>query len=242
MVRVTRQVAERIAELARLLIDDEGTDTPLQQLAELALELVPGSSAAGVVAATGSAWIVTGSPAGIAELHRQQLESGGGPLLETIRSGEARRIDDVEQELRWPGACRAMAGLGLRSCLIVPVRTDRRPGGALAVYGRRAEAFAGSGQDMALLFAAQGGVAVRNAAAYRGCRDLVTNLNAALESRAVIEQAKGILVAEHGCDPEKAFRELSRTSQRTNRKVRDIAADLVAGRIDRGQFRPAGDS
>jgi GAF domain-containing protein len=242
MVRVTRQLAERIAELARLLLDDEGTDVPLQQLTELALELIPGSSAAGVVAATDGTWIVTGSPVAVAELHRQQLQSGNGPLLEAVRYGEARRIDDVEQELRWPEACRALASMGARSCLIVPVRTDRRPGGALAVYGREPDAFAGSGQDIALLFAAQGGVAIRNAAAYRNCRDLVTNLNAALESRAVIEQAKGILVAEHGCDPEVAFKELSRVSQRTNRKVRDISADLVAGRIDREQFRPAGDS
>jgi GAF domain-containing protein len=242
MVRLTRQHAERIAELARLLLDDEGTDVPLQQLTELALELIPGSSAAGVAAATDGTWIVTGSPAAITELHRQQLQTGNGPLLEAIRYGEARRIDDVEHELRWPEACRALASLGARSCLIVPLRTDRRPGGALAVYGRQPAAFAGSGQDIALLFAAQGGVAIRNAAAYRNCRDLVTNLNAALESRAVIEQAKGILVAEHRCDPEVAFKELSRVSQRTNRKVREISADLVAGRIDRGQFRPAGDS
>jgi GAF domain-containing protein len=242
MVRVTRQLAERIADLARLLLDDRATDSPLQQLTELALELIPGSSAAGVVAATNGTWIVTGSPAVIAELHRDQLQSGSGPLLEAVRYGEARRIDDVEQELRWPDACRALAGLGARSCLIVPLRTDRKPGGALAVYGRRPEAFAGSGQDIALLFAAQGGVAIRNAAAYRSCQELVTNLNAALESRAVIEQAKGILVAEHGCDPEVAFKELSRMSQRTNRKVREISADLVAGRIDRGQFRPMGDS
>jgi GAF domain-containing protein len=242
MVRVTRQLAERIAELTRLLLDDEGTDVPLQQLTELALELIPGSSAAGVVAATDGSWIVTGAPEGIADLHRQQLQSGSGPLLEALRYGEARRVDDVEQELRWPDACRALAGLGLRSCLTVPVRTDRKPGGALAVYGRRPDAFAGAGQDIALLFAAQGGVAIRNATAYRSCRELVTNLHAALESRAVIEQAKGILVAEHGCDPEVAFKELSRVSQRTNRKVREISAELVAGRIDRAQFRPADDS
>jgi GAF domain-containing protein len=242
MVRVTRQLAERIAELARLFLDDEGTDAPLYQLTELALELIPGSSAAGVVAATDGTWIVTGSPAAITDLHRQQLQAGSGPLLEAVRYGEARRVDDVKQELRWPEACQALAALRLRSCLIVPLRTDRRPGGALAVYGREPEAFAGSGQDIALLFAAQGGVAVRNATAYRNCRDLVTNLNAALESRAVIEQAKGILVAEHGCDPEVAFQELSRISQRTNRKVRELSADLVAGRIERGQFRPAGGS
>jgi GAF domain-containing protein len=241
MLRVTRQLAERIADLARLLLDDEGTDVPLQQLTELAMQLIPGSAAAGVVAAADSAWVYAASSADATELHRRQMLAGTGPLVEAIRYGEARRIDDTAQEQRWPEAGREMAGTGWRSCLIVPLRTDRRPGGALAVYGSAPEAFTGAGHDIALLFAAQGGVALRNAAAYRNCRQLVVNLQAAIESRAVIEQAKGILVGEHGCDPEVAFKELSRMSQRTNRKVRDISADLVAGRIDRGQFRPGRD-
>jgi transcriptional regulator with GAF, ATPase, and Fis domain len=242
MVRVTRQLAERIADLARLLIDDEGTDAPLQQLTELAMQLIPGSAAAGVVAATDSTWSYASSPADAGDLHRNQIQAGSGPLVEAIRYGEARRIDDTRQEQRWPEACREMAELGFGSCLILPLRTDRRPGGALVVYGTEPEAFVGAGHDLALLFAAQGGVALHNAAAYRDCRQLVVNLQLALESRAVIEQAKGILVAEHGCDPETAFKELSRMSQRTNRKVRDISADLVAGRIDRGQLKPEPDA
>jgi AmiR/NasT family two-component response regulator len=52
----------------------------------------------------------------------------------------------------------------------------------------------------------------------------------------VIEQAKGILVAEHGYSPDVAFKRLSVLSQNTNRKIRDIAADLVAGKINEGQL------
>jgi AmiR/NasT family two-component response regulator len=81
-------------------------------------------------------------------------------------------------------------------------------------------------------------VAVRNASVYRDCRSLVANLQMAMESRAVIEQAKGILVAERGCDPDTAFKELSRISQNSNRKVREIAADLVAGKA--GDQPPSG--
>lgn len=241
MVRVTRQLAERIADLARLLLDDEGSDAPLQGLTDLALELIPGSVGAGMVAASDTTWVYTGSPETVSELHRKQMQSGEGPVAEAVRYGEARRVDDTALEQRWPAACAAMADAGFGSCLVLPVRTDRKPGGALVAYGRNADAFTGSGHDVALLFAAQGGVAVRNAAAYRNCRQLVANLQVALESRAVIEQAKGILVAEHGCDPDIAFKELSRISQRSNRKVRDIAADLVAGRAERSQFRPGGD-
>jgi GAF domain-containing protein len=241
MVKVTRQLAERIADLAQLLLDDDGSDGPLEQLTELALELIPGSAAAGVVAAGDTSWAFTASAAAVGDLNRLQLHGGEGPVADAIRYGEARRIDDTGSEQRWPAVCSAIADAGFGSCLVLPLRTDRKPGGALVIYGRAPDAFAGSGHDIALLFAAQGGVALRNAAAYRSCRQLVANLRAALESRAVIEQAKGILVAEYGCHPEVAFKELSRLSQNTNRKVRDIAADLVAGRIDGGQFRPGAD-
>jgi hypothetical protein len=241
MVRVTRQLAERIADLAQLLLDDEASDGPVEQLTALALELIPGSAAAGVVAAGDTSWAFTASAPAVAELNRLQLRGGDGPVAEAVRYGEARRIDDTRSEQRWPAACAAIADAGFGSCLVLPLRTDRQPGGALVIYGQAPDAFAGSGHDIALLFAAQGGVAMRNAAAYRNCRLLVANLHAALESRAVIEQAKGILVAEYGCHPEVAFKELSKLSQNTNRKVRDIAADLVAGRIERGQFRPGAD-
>jgi AmiR/NasT family two-component response regulator len=79
---------------------------------------------------------------------------------------------------------------------------------------------------------------VRNAALYRECRRMTDNLHTALESRATIEQAKGILNAEFGVPPEEAFQLLSRVSQKTNRKVREISEDLVQGRIDREMFRP----
>jgi len=241
MVTVTRELAERIAAMAELLLSEEdSSDMSLRQLAELSLDLIPGSAAAGVVVPGDNSWAYSASEASIAQLHRLQMEAGTGPVAETLRFGEARRIDDTADEERWPEVCSAMTAEGLRSCLTLPLRTDREPGGALAVYGRERGSFAGAGHDIALLFAAQGGVAIRNASVFRNCQRLVDNLRVALASRAVIEQAKGILVAEYGYEPEMAFKRLSVLSQNTNRKVKDIAADLVAGRIQRGQFSGEG--
>jgi transcriptional regulator with GAF, ATPase, and Fis domain len=237
---VTKEIAERIAAVAELVLSDEDSDAPLRQLADLCLELIPGSAGAGLVAAGEGMWMYSQSDPAVAGLHREQMEAGDGPVAETLRYGEARRIDDAQAETRWPAVCAAMLAEDLRSCLVLPLRTDRRPGAALAVYGRQTDSFTGSGHDIALLFAAQGGVAVRNASVYRNCRQLVANLNVALESRAVIEQAKGILVAEHGCTPEVAFKRLSVMSQNSNRKVREISADLVEGRIQQNQFRDDG--
>jgi GAF domain-containing protein len=240
MVTVTKELAERIADVARLLSDDDGTPAPLRQLTELAVELIPGSSAAGIVAAGETSLTFAASDPSIGELHRLQFDSQHGPLVEALRYGEPRRIDDAASEPRWDTFCRQMSKAGFGSCLVLPLRTDREPGGAVALYGRDSHAFRGADHDIALLFAAQGGVAVHNAATYQNCRHMVDNLHAALGSRAVIEQAKGVLVAEFGYSPETAFERLSRLSQHTNRKVRDIAADLVEGRIERGQFRSEG--
>jgi transcriptional regulator with GAF, ATPase, and Fis domain len=236
VVTVTRELAERIANVAELLLSEESSDAPLRQLADLSLELIPGSAAAAVVAAGEYSWSYAASDSAVASLHQKQVQSGDGPVAEALRYGEARRIDDAAAEERWPAVCTAMTSEGLRSCLVLPLRTDRHPGGALAIYGRDPDSFAGSGHDIALLFAAQGGVAARNAAVYKNCRRLVDNLHMALESRAVIEQAKGILVAEYGYPPEVAFERLNVMSQNTNRRVRDISADLVEGRINRQQF------
>jgi transcriptional regulator with GAF, ATPase, and Fis domain len=236
MIKVTRELAERMAQIADLLLSDDSADAPVRQLANLSLELIPASAAAGVVAAGDTAWTHAASSPSVAELHRLQLHSGAGPVADALRYGEARRIDDTSAEERWPEVCQAMAQEQLLSCLVLPLRTDRSPGGALAVYGQQRNAFTGASHDLALLFAAQGGVAVRNATAYRNCRKLVENLQTALASRAVIEQAKGIIVAEHGVTPEVAFKRLSALSQNSNRKLREIAADVVAGRVRDDQF------
>jgi AmiR/NasT family two-component response regulator len=77
---------------------------------------------------------------------------------------------------------------------------------------------------------------VHNASLYGACRRMVDNLHAGLESRAVIEQAKGMLHAELGLSTDKAFHLMSRYSQNTNQRVRKIAADLVQGRITPAQL------
>ena len=124
---------------------------------------------------------------------------------------------------------------------MLPLRTDRQPAGAVTLCGQEPDVFRGAALDVALLVAAQGGTAEHNAKLYRTCRRMVDNLHAELESRAVIEQAKGILHAELGVSPAEAFHLLSRYSQNTNQRVRKISAGLVEGRVAAAEFRPPAD-
>ena len=152
-------------------LSDDDSDGPLQAAGSICRSSSSSVSAcAGVVASTDSSWAYAESGDGVASLHEMQMHSGGaGPIVaETLEvSARPGGIDsDAAAETRWPEVCQAMTAGGLRSCLVLPLRTDRRPGAALALYGREADSFAGSDHDIALLFAAQGGVAVRNAALY----------------------------------------------------------------------------
>lgn len=170
---------------------------------------------------------------------RLQFDAGEGPVAETVRYNEPRRIDEMANERRWPAFCQAAAQVGFSSCLALPLRTYCQPGGAIALYSEHERVFQGAALDTALLFAAQGGTAVHNASVYRTCRRMIDNLHAALESRAVIEQGKGILHAELGIPPEEAFQLLKRASQDTNKKVRDLSADLVQGKVRAEWFAQA---
>ena len=238
VVTVTREFADRVAEVAQLLEADESEDDSLRRLTTLAVELVPGVDAAAVTVATadsGLTFAASDERPGI--LHSLQFGSGEGPVIETLRYNEPRRADDTTAEARWPAFCRAAAEAGFGSCLVLPLRTDQQPAGAVALYGARPGAFRGAAHDAALLLAAQGGTAARNAAIYGACRRLVGNLHTALAARAVIEQAKGIVAAQLGVSPDRAFHLMSRYSQQNNRRVRKVSSDLVQRRLSAEEIR-----
>jgi hypothetical protein len=222
MITMTREFADQVADVAQLLEGDEVPDEALHRLTALAAGLVPGGTAAAVtIAMPSGALTFAASDPRLEELHRRQVDHDGGPVVETLRHNEPRRVDDTAAECRWPAFCRGAA-----------------PAGAVALYGPEPNVFRGAAHDIALLVAAQGGTAVHNATLYGTCRRIVESLHAGLESRAVIEQAKGVLHAELGVSPEEAFRLLSRYSQNTNQRVRKISAGLVQGRITAAELQP----
>jgi GAF domain-containing protein len=239
MVEVTQALAERVSEVARLLETDDDQDAVLGRLTSLGVDLVPGATAAAVTVTAGDqAHTFASSDARVDELHRLQFASEAGPVVETLRYNETRHVRDVAADPRWPAFCQAASDAGFGSCITVPLHTRQEPAGAVALYAERPDAFSGAAHDLALLFAAQGGTAAHNADLYGASSQVVRNLQVALESRAVIEQAKGVVHAELGVSTDEAFRLLSRASQNTNQKVRDIAAKLVRGDISPRHLPP----
>jgi GAF domain-containing protein len=229
MLEVDQRFADDLAEVARLLDDGSDPDSAVRRLVTLAVRVIEGCEHASITIG-GSVRVetVAFTDERVRHCHDVQFAANEGPVVETLKHYEPRRVDDAAAERRWSEFTAAAVDSGLLSCLALPVRIDGEPAGALALYGTKTRAFIGASHDAALLFAAQGGTALGNAELYHASRRMIDNLHRALQYRAVIEQAKGILMTRHSCSADAAFELLRGASQSSNTKVHDLAARIVA--------------
>jgi GAF domain-containing protein len=222
--------AEALERLGRLSLRDLSMDSLLQTVADLSKAVMPGNPEASVlllVKDRPSTVVSTGSMA--TDLDETQYDRGHGPCLHAARTGELTEIPDTRADDRWPDYVPRAVERGNLSSLSVPlsIDPDDQVTGALNIYARRPDAFDEASRSVATRFAPYAAVAAGNLYAYRSARDMADNLQTALESRAVIDQAKGILMERYKLTPDRAFQLLARASMTTNRKLRDIADHLV---------------
>jgi GAF domain-containing protein len=117
--------------------------------------------------------------------------------------------------------------LGSLSSLSVPLGSSEQLPAGLNLYARQPAAFDADSRRTAERFARFAGSAAANVHAYRNAREVADNLQVALQSRATIDQAKGILMERHRLTADQAFHLLARASMGANRKLRDVADHLV---------------
>jgi GAF domain-containing protein len=156
-----------------------------------------------------------------------QYQIGDGPCLHAMRHGRVVRIDDLASHDRWPRFARQAVALGIRSCLALPLLTDGEPAGALNLYARRPGMFGPAEVERAEKFAMHSSGALTLALRMASCHDLNDQLRSSMVSRAVIDQALGVIMATEHCPQDKAFSVLKTVSQNTNIKIRDLAATIV---------------
>ena len=108
---------------------------------------------------------------------------------------------------------------GVKSFLSAPLLIDEKFAGSLNLYGQQADSFDDLEESLLRLYTAAAAAAIANARRYAEARRLAENLRRAIESRAVIDQAIGLLMATRGLDAKEAFRMLGRESQNTNTKL-----------------------
>lgn len=201
----------------------------LQTVAELATTVIPGNPEASV------SLLVKDQPTTVAwtgqlatDLDETQYERGHGPCLHAARTGELTEIADTRTDSRWPNYMPRAAAHGALSSLSVPLAIDdEEVAGALNIYARQPNAFDEDSRTAAIHFGPYAAVAAGNLYGYQSARDRADNLQRALDTRGVIDQAKGILMDRHKLTADQAFQILAQMSMKTNRKLHAVAADLV---------------
>ena len=229
----TTQPQDAFAELAGITLADHSLDSVMTTIADLAQRTLPGAAEVSVTFLerdTPRTVAFTGEVA--VSLDERQYERGYGPCLDCIVGGEPLVIPRMRDEQRWPRFAEAAVQQGIHSSMSIPVPLQREVMAALNVYGRDEGAFDQPAVELARTFAAYAGVALANMHLYEAQGQVAEQLQQAMESRASIEQAKGILMGQQRCTAAEAFDLLTLASQRENRKLREIASDVVRRAID----------
>jgi GAF domain-containing protein len=218
------------ARLGRIKLSETSLDGVFQQISELAKRTIPGVSEASLsLVQTRGAYTPASTGELASSLDESQYALGHGPCLEAARTTSVQHVRDIASETRWPDWCRRALDAGALSSLSIGLPVQESVTGALNLYAVAADAFDDDAIAVAQTFSSYATVAMANAYLYNARTTLAQHMEVAMESRAVIEQAKGIIMGQRRCTADEAFTFLTKLSQNTNRKVRDIAAALIEG-------------
>jgi transcriptional regulator with GAF, ATPase, and Fis domain len=231
------QEYESFVPLGNIILSEESFDAVLQHVVDVACGSVGGCSMAGITLLDrkGPTTAVASSEIAL-EIDAIQYSEGGGPCLDAYRRQVVNRIDSTATDERWPQFSRGAAANGVHSTLSFPLIVGGDGLGALNLYSDVESGFDEIAERTGAVFANHASTTLANARAYWANEDLRRNLEMALETRASIDQAKGVLMARGGVGADEAFEILRKASQRTNRKLHDIAQEIV----DSASRQPSG--
>jgi GAF domain-containing protein len=223
-------VEELLRSLSRVVLAGRTLEEVLSEVTEVAAGGIPGAESTSITMIRNDRGF-TAAHFGEMALAADELQyqRGYGPCLDAGRGNVILRVDDMRTEQRWPDYAAHVLETGVRSSLSVPLPYQGTSIGALNIYSTSPRAFATpESLDAGLQVAEAIAVAVVNADAHARLTEQARNMRLAMDSRAVIEQAKGVLMAQRHVDADQAFDILREASQRYNRKLRDIATGIVS--------------
>ena len=225
---MTNNINELHEALARVVVADRELSEVLTEITGIARRAMPSVDAASVTLIREDKPFTAAYDGQMAlDADELQYERGYGPCMDAGRAGQMMLVDDMRSDQRWPDYAQHAASHGVLSSLSVPLPFQGATIGALNTYASQPNVFDDNDVELAHEVAAWVAVAVGNAeVAARSSGDL-TQLRTTMMTRAFIEQAKGILMERHKIKEDEAFTILTHASQRTNTKLRDVAAELV---------------
>jgi GAF domain-containing protein len=235
-------LADALTELVDLLLSTPDVDDLFADVARLAARVVTPTASCGVTVRRDSRPVTAAASDDLAaQVDEVQYSEGEGPCLDALHIGKVVTVTDLAVEERWPGYRPRAMDHGVRSSLSLPLTADGDVRGALNLYSPAPAAFVNGSRQRAKKFAEQASAALTVAVRQAKQTELTIQLRNALASRTVIDQAIGILMDQQRCNADGAFELLRSASQHQNRKLRDLAADIVravgGGEPRAGPFR-----
>jgi len=217
-------VAEAVAELVAA---DAGNRLPL--LVRHCVRFT-GASAAVAAAADPEGRLRPGAATHQAahQLMSLELARGAGPVVECFRRRRVVPAVPLTTQGPWPMLAAAADRAGFVAVEALPFRGSRRPVGVLGLYARTTTPLTPSDRRIAQAFADIAGISIDRTRTIVRHRVEAQRLQHALDSRVMIEQAKGILAERHGVTTGEAFHRLRRWSRDHNQRIHDVAAAVIA--------------
>jgi GAF domain-containing protein len=225
----TYDLTSAFERLQSLLLTVGELEAFLQQVTVLAAGLADPPMSCGVtVRRDGRPLTVASSDGRASRLDESQYAVSEGPCMHTLETGQPVHIADAEVEARWPNYLPVARSQGLRCSLSLPLTVRGETAGAMNIYGFDGQdTFTGPVRQRCEVFAGQASGALQLALGQARDTELRDQLEQALTSRTVIDQAIGILMGQQRCTADEAFALLRMRSQSSQRKLRDVAADLI---------------
>jgi ANTAR domain/GAF domain len=221
------EVGINLSETASVLFATGSVEGALQQVVESTVTTVEGCDFAGIVVVHGQKIFTRAqSHVIVSAVDALQQEAGDGPCLDAIAEGHTVYADDLAESDRWSFFGPAATAKGIRSMLTLSLASNGVDG-ALNLYAQYPRAFGVIDRARALILASMAGLVLSAAQSHQVEERRTEDLHAALMTREVIGQAQGILIERERITPDQAFDLLRRASQHLNRKLREVAQDLV---------------
>jgi len=226
---VAEAVAAAMDDVAQVLADHGDPLDLADRLVRHCAGLL-GADAVGLVVEDGEGGfgLLASTSAEAREIELFQLAAHEGPCVECCRTGvPGASPDAADMSRRWPAFARTAAEQGISAVHTVPLNTPGRTIGALNLFLRRPGYLDPAQADVARAMASFGAVGLTQLEHAAEGRRVQAQLQEALASRIVLEQAKGVLAERHRVTPDGAFDELRRQARRQRRKLREVAQEVL---------------
>jgi GAF domain-containing protein len=235
----TGLVVDTFVELADTLAQDQATGECLHTLVDRCVETFDVKAAGVFLVSDGRLQLAAASDTDMEELQEYENMHKEGPCMDAFRTGEPVVAADLETESRrWPKFAPEAVSCGYGAGYAFPLKLRTDVVGALNMYREGAGELEELEQRVAQGYADVAAIAILQERQAYAADSLADHLQRALDSRLIIEQAKGILIERHQLTPQAAFEALRRHARSTRSPLHAVCGAVVAGAVPAADLVP----